>query len=144
MTSPDSPHDPASALVEAAHAFHHAAEALGSHRSAPEYLSSQQEALQVLSAAWYRLAADAVSHVQPTRAAAVNPGAPPRSDLSREQQVKLIGALHDIAAAFACCARACRDAESAVTPWFAAWRPHGAGDVTSSVATTRSEGRVPA
>jgi hypothetical protein len=102
MTSPESLRDPAATLVQAAHAFHRVAEARGSHMAAPEFLASQQEALQVLSAAWYRLAADAV------RALSV------RGGLTREQEVKLIGALHDIAAAFARCARACREGEATV------------------------------
>jgi hypothetical protein len=59
MTAPDPLHDPASALVEGAQAFHRAAEHRGSHMAAPASLESLQEALQVLSAAWYRLAADA-------------------------------------------------------------------------------------
>ena len=100
-----------SALVEAARAFHRAAEAPGSHRAAPEYLASQQEALRVLSAAWYRLAADAVARVESP------------SGLSREQEVTLIGALHDVAAAFARCARACREGESTVAPVIARLRP---------------------
>ena len=36
--------------------------------------------------------------------------------LSREQEVRLVGTLHDVAAAFARCARACRDGRAAVTP----------------------------
>lgn len=89
-------HDPVSTLLDAAHGFHHAAEIPGSHTGAPESLASLQEALQVLSAAWYRVAADAV------------PMERRKSDLSREQEVTLIAALHDVAAAFARGARACR------------------------------------
>jgi hypothetical protein len=118
MTPPDPKQDPASALVEAARAFHRAAETRGSHRAAPEFLASLQEVLQVLSSAWYRVAADAVHRGdERTRAAAADPGASPcRGDLSREQEVRLIGALHDVAAAFARCARACREGNSTVTP----------------------------
>jgi hypothetical protein len=47
------------------------------------------QALQLLSASWYRLAADAARG----------------EGLSREQEVRLTGALHDVAAAFARCAR---------------------------------------
>jgi curved DNA-binding protein CbpA len=101
MTSGDPLRDPASALVEAAQAFYRAAESRGSHSAATESLASLQEALQVLSAAWYRLAADSPRG---------------RGDLTREQEVRLTGALHDVAAAFARCARACREGHSAVTP----------------------------
>jgi hypothetical protein len=151
-----------SALVEAARAFHRAAEAPGSHRAAPEYLASQQEALQVLGAAWYRLAADAVARVESTPAVAADVDAP-RGRLSREQEVKVIGALHDVAAAFARCARACREGESTVAPviarrrpadpadaahadgdrsWFAARRRHTERAATSSAVKARSGGRA--
>ena len=117
MTSQDPSRDPASALVEAAHAFHRAAETRGSHADAPEALASLQEALQVLSTAWYRLAADAVPgivdrHHGPSRQAGASPH---KGGLSREQEVRLVGALHDVAAAFARCARACREGGSTVT-----------------------------
>jgi hypothetical protein len=114
MTSVDPLHLPASALVEAAHAFRRAAETRGSHSAAPDSLDSLQEALQVLSAAWYRLAADS-----PSRGGA----------LTREQEVRLTGALHDVAAAFARCARACRQARGvdgsphSELSWFAGSRP---------------------
>jgi hypothetical protein len=132
MTSPDPLRDPVSALVEAAHAFHRAADTRGSHRAAPDSLVSLQEALQVLSAAWYRLAADAV-----TSGLGRNPalemdsgGSRSRGDLSREQQVRLIGGLHDVAAAFARCSRACRQGGSTVTPVIARGAP---GDATGAV-----------
>ena len=35
--------------------------------------------------------------------------------ISREQEVRLLGALHDVAAGFARCANACREGRSAVT-----------------------------
>jgi hypothetical protein len=135
MTSPHSPEHATSAVVEAARAFHRAAEARGSHRAAPEHLASQQEALRVLSAAWYRLAADADA---------------PRSDLSREQEVKLIGALHDVAAAFARCARACHEGEATVASVIARRRPADPPDAARAdgdrpwfaAATTRSGGRA--
>jgi hypothetical protein len=108
MTSADPLHGPVSALVDAAEAFHRAAATLGSHRSASDSLAALQEALPVLSAAWYRLAADAV---------------PGSGRLSREQEVRLIGALHDVAAAFARCARACREGRSTVAPVIAGRMP---------------------
>jgi hypothetical protein len=49
-------------------------------------------------------------------------------DLSREQEVKLIGALHEVAAAFARCARACREEEATVTRLIAGRRPSDAAD----------------
>jgi hypothetical protein len=103
MTSPEPLRNAVSALVDAAQAFDRAAEARGSHRAAPESLAALQEAQQALSAGWYRLAADAGASMS-------------RGDLSREEEVRLIGALQDVAAAFARSARACRDGRSAVAP----------------------------
>jgi hypothetical protein len=110
--------DSASVLAEDAHAFHRAAEQEGSHLGAPAALESLQEALQVLSAAWYRIAADASPHPgDRQRACRADASSPTRDDgLSREQEVRLMGAVHDVAAAFARCARACREAESTVAP----------------------------
>ena len=151
MTSPDPLRNAVSALVEAAQAFDRAAEARGSHRAAPDALALLQDALQALSAGWYRLAADAGVSMS-------------RGDLSREQEVGLIGALQDVAAAFARSARACREGRSAVTPviarrtpaepggdghvddqvsWFASRQPPGEKrDMSSAAATSGAEERV--
>jgi hypothetical protein len=129
MTPSDALHDAASALVEEAHAFHRAAEHEDSHVGAPAALECLQEALQVLSAAWYRLAANASPDLverQPARGAQAGSRSS-RDGLSREQEVRLIGAVHDVAAAFARCARACRAGKSTVAPVIAAsWS--GAGE----------------
>ena len=121
MTSVDPLHGPGAALVEAAHAFHRAAETRGSHSAAAESLDSLQEALQVLSAAWYRVAADS-----PRRG----------GSLTREQEVRLTGALHDVAAAFARSARACRQGRTTVTPILA--QMHGRPGVGGSPASELS------
>lgn len=149
MSPLDALHHAASALVEDAHAFHRAAEQEDSHFGAPAALECLQAALQVLSAAWYRLAADASPDLverQPARGAQAGSRAS-GDGLSREQEVRLMGAVHDVAAAFARCARACRAGESTVAPviarrihaeragaagpdeepaWFAGWS--GAGE----------------
>ena len=118
MTSVDLLRGPVSAVAEDAHAFHRAAEQEGSHLGAPAALESLQEALEVLSAACYRIAADASPHPgDRERACRAGASSPARNDgLSREQEVRLKGALDDIAAAFARCARACREAEWTVAP----------------------------
>jgi hypothetical protein len=103
MNAPDHMHDSVTALIDAAEAFDRAAAAPGSHTAAPESLVSLQEALQVLSTAWYRLAADAIPQTRGGR-------------LSREREVRLIGGLQDVGAAFARCARACREGEAAIAP----------------------------
>jgi len=59
MNTADRLHHRASELVRAARAFHAYAEEPGSHAAAPDSLATLEEALQVLSAAWYQLAADA-------------------------------------------------------------------------------------
>jgi hypothetical protein len=101
METADSLNAHASVLLEDVRRFQSAVAQPGCHVDAPDALVPLEEALQVLSAAWYQLAADAR----------------PRFDgRSREQEVRLVGALHDVAAAFARCARACREGRSAVAP----------------------------
>jgi hypothetical protein len=118
MTSADSLHNRAYELVEAARAFHAAAERPRCHPAAPGSLASLEEALQVLSAAWYQLAADALPGiVEGRRGRGSEARSWPQVDgLSREQEVRLMGTLHDVAAALARCARACREGRSTVTP----------------------------
>jgi hypothetical protein len=107
MNSTDPLEDHAAALIEAARAFHAAAGQPGRASAAPLSLARTEEALQLLSASWYQLAADA------------GPGIAQRSR-SREQEVALISAHHDVAAALARCARACREARVAIAPRVAA------------------------
>ena len=105
-------------LVEAARAFHAGADEPGSHAAVPDSLAALEEALQILSAAWYQLAADAsprITERQRGRASGA-PSWPKIEGLSREQEVRLIGTLHDVAAAFARCARVCREGRATVTP----------------------------
>jgi hypothetical protein len=83
-------------LLEDARRFQSAAaepEGLG---AVPDTLVYLEDALQVLSAGWYQVAARAA------------PG------LSGEQELRLMGALHEVAAGFARCARVCREGRSAV------------------------------
>jgi hypothetical protein len=130
MNTAERLYDCASGLVEAARDFQAAAEQPGSHSAASDTLASLEEVLQALSAAWYRLAADASPGVVERRGRRA-PGAqsPARVDgLSREQEVRLVGTLHDVAAAFARCARACRVGRSTIRPIIArrvAAGPHG-------------------
>jgi hypothetical protein len=111
-------HEHASRLVEEARAFKATAEQPGTHSAASDSLESLEEALQALSAAWYRLAADASPRISEGRRR-IGSGAPspPSVDgLSHEQEVRLVGTLHDVAAAFGRCARACGTGRSTVTP----------------------------
>jgi hypothetical protein len=96
-------HDRASELAEAARAFHTAAAEPGSHAGAPASLESLEEALQVLSAAWYQLAADASPGIAERRRGRASESSswPHVDGLSREQEVRLTGTLHDVGAAFA-------------------------------------------
>ena len=108
----------ASELVEEARRFQSAAAQPGCHIDAPDALASLEEALQVLSAAWYQLAADGSPGIVERRLGRASdaPSRPRLDGLPHEQEVRLMGALHDVAAAFARCARACRDGRSEVTP----------------------------
>lgn len=111
----------ASELLEDARRFQSAAAQPGCLTSAPEALVSLEEALQVLSAAWYQVAAEASPGIVERRAGsgsdALSP--PRRNGLSRENEVRLMGAVHDVAAGFARCARACREGRSALTAMLA-------------------------
>ena len=77
-------------------------------------LEALEEALQALSAAWYQLAAGRVAGNRraATFACVGSPSWPRVDGLTREEEVRLIGTLHDVGAAFARCARACRHGRS--------------------------------
>jgi hypothetical protein len=93
MNSTDPLQDHAAELMAAARAFHAAAGQAAADGAAPLALARTEEALQLLSASWYQLAADAV------------PGG-----LSHEQEAGLLSTFHGVAAALARCARTCRQA----------------------------------
>ena len=118
MRTPNDLHRRATELVDAARAFRAAAEQPGSHAGVPGALESLEEALQLLSGGWYQLAGDAAPGIVSRRAGRGSEGGPrPRVDeISREQEAHLMGALHDIAASFARCARACRQGRSTASP----------------------------
>jgi hypothetical protein len=117
MNTPNLLYDRASELAEAARTFHTAAAQPGSHAGAPASLESLEEALQALSAAWYQLAADASPGIVERRRGRASESWWPHVDgLAREDEVRLTGTLHDVGAAFARCARACREGRSIVTP----------------------------
>ena len=114
MNSPNLLHESASELAEAARTFQTAARQPGSHAGAVSSLEALEGALQVLSAAWSQLATDASPGiVERRRSRASGASSWPHVDgLSREEEVRLIGTLHDVGAAFARCARACRHGRS--------------------------------
>ena len=118
MTCPSRFPDDAAELVDAARRFQGAVQQPGSDVGAPESLASLEQALQMLSAGWYQLAADASPGIVARRRGRSSKGAswPPVDGLSREQEARLMGTLHDVAAAFASCARACREARSTAAP----------------------------
>ena len=122
MNTADSLHHRASELVEVARSFYSAAQQPGSHAAAPDALASLEEALQVLSAAWYQLAADASPRIaERRRGLDVEAGTWTQVDgLSREQEARLMGTLHDVAAGFARCARTCREGRSTIAPLISA------------------------
>jgi hypothetical protein len=126
----------ASELLAAARRLQAAAEEPGCHLAAPDALASLEETLQVLSAAWYRLAADAAPGIadRPRREPARGPSRATRTGLSRELEVQLVDTLHDVAAGFARCARVCRAGRSTVTPIIA-------GGIAVSRPTSGGEGR---
>ena len=139
MNTPNRLHDCAGELLDGARAFEAAAEQPGSHMAAPASLERLEETLRLLSAAWYQLAADASPLIIERRLGSdSNVTSRPRVDgLSHEQEARLVGSLHDVAAAFARCARSCREGRSTVAPI-----------ITQRVATgstddRRHDGRLP-
>jgi hypothetical protein len=117
MEIADSLNTRASELLEDARKFQSAAAQPGSHVEAADALAALEEALQVLSAAWYQVAADgSPGIVERQRGRAPEARSRPQVDgLPRELEVRLMGTMHDVAAAFARCARVCREGRSEVT-----------------------------
>jgi hypothetical protein len=102
-------------VVAAARRFDAAAQTPESHRGAPDSLAALEDAFQLLSTAWYRLAADAVPDLAERRHGTSEHAARP-DRLSHEQEVRVLATLHDIAAAFARTARTCRTGRSRIEP----------------------------
>jgi hypothetical protein len=86
--------------------------------AAPGALAALEEALQVLNVAWYQVAADASPGIVERRRGRGSEGSSwPRCDgESREPEASLMATLHDVAAAFARCARASSDGRSTAAP----------------------------
>ena len=119
MSSADHIGDHAFVLLGAARAIHETAGEPGSVEAAAAVLARLEEALQLLSAGWYQVAADASpAIIERPAATGGHPAQPPPNDrrLSREQEMRLTRALHDVAGAFARCARICRDARPTLQP----------------------------
>jgi hypothetical protein len=105
----------ASELLEDARKFQSAAAQPGSLIAVPDTLEALEEALQVLSAAWYQVAADATPRILERRLGPRAEALSPRRDGLSREQVRLMGTLHDVAAGFGRAAKACREGRSAVT-----------------------------
>jgi hypothetical protein len=115
MNSIDPLHHNATQLIKAAQAFHAAASEPGILGAAPLSLARTEEALQLLSGAWYQLAADVSPRIA-SRLSAPDTESLGIDDLSREQEACVIATLQDVAAAFGRCARSCREGRLTVTP----------------------------
>jgi hypothetical protein len=105
----------ASEVVDAARRFEAAAQAPESYPGAPGSLAALEEAFQLLSAAWYRLAADASPDLAERRRRSSADGHWPWADgVPREQEARTLATFHDVAAAFARTARTCRTSRTKV------------------------------
>jgi hypothetical protein len=111
----------AEALLEAAQAFQTAAGKPHSSANAPAALGRLEQALQALSASWCDVAADAAPAIVErwNLGSTEAPSSPADRGLSHEQEAHLMATLHDVAGAFARCARTCRDGQSVVAPLLA-------------------------
>ena len=119
MSSVDHIEDRASELVSAARAVQEAVGLPRSSAASAPLLAALSDALQLLSASWYAVAADAAPGLVERRRHGTGSAkceAPVGEILSREQEVLLVATLHDVAASFAACARACREARTSVAP----------------------------
>jgi hypothetical protein len=112
MSSTDHIDGHARHLLDAARAIHETVGEPGSAEAATAALERVEEALQLLSAGWYQMAADAAPVIAERRRPGASPAKARTADdgLSREQVAHLTGTLHDVASALARCARVCRDA----------------------------------
>ena len=108
-------------LFQVAQAFRGAAGEPGSTASALAALGPLVETLQVLSASWCEVAADAAPSIVARRNLHASEDPPPSADceLSHEQEAHLMATLHDVAGAFARCARTCRHGRSTIAPLLA-------------------------
>ena len=122
-TSPLDEH--ARKLLEVVQAFQIAAARPHSSAPAAVVLDCLDEALQALSASWCEIAADAAPGIVArwTGHATDEPAFTAERGLSHEQEAHLMAALHDVAAAFAVCALACREGRSTVAPLISAPAP---------------------
>jgi hypothetical protein len=110
-------------LVTAARAVREAAGQPRCSAASAPVLALLEEALRLLSAGWYQVAADAAPGVAERRSGRVDgsedsEGIQP-SGLSHEEEAKLVATLHEVAAALAASARACRVGRRAVQPLLA-------------------------
>jgi hypothetical protein len=110
-------YDHACDLLDAVQAFREDAGQSGASETVTPALACLEETLRTLSTACYELAADAAPAVvnRQGRGATFDPS----GRLSREQEVQLVSTLHEVAAAFARCARVCRDGRGVVAPLIA-------------------------
>ena len=135
----------ASGLLNAARDLQEAAGAPGSSEATTAALASLETALQALSAAWYQVAADAAPGIASRRRRlAESPKAASGTGrhVSHEQEVRLVVTLHDVAGAFARCARACRHAQPVVRPLIDGVVSAGRADFQGVEAVERSKQRV--
>ena len=110
-------------LLTAARAVREAAGQPGCSAASAPLLASLEEALRLLSAGWYQLAADAAPGVATRRSGRLDGSDGSEgidsSELSHEQEAMLLATLHDVAAALASSARACRVGGRVVEPLIA-------------------------
>jgi hypothetical protein len=83
-------------------------------REAPAQLRALERALIDLSARWTAVAALAAPTIGRLRDGEVSPPSAP--GLSREQEVSMISAFHDVAADLAAAARSCRNGRAVIAP----------------------------
>lgn len=105
-------------LLELAQVLRGASGAPDGPATTPVVLRRLERALQSLSASWYEIAADAAAASRERGRATERPSSLVDAP-SRPQDAHPMATLHDVGAAFARCARSCREGPLAVAPLLA-------------------------
>ena len=111
---------PADDLLSAARALGNAAEAPGASAALGAVVPRLQETLRVVSASLYTLADDAVPAFAERRRLGPGVQVDHAAGMSREQEVRVVSTIHDLAATFSRCAGSCDAVREIAVPMIAA------------------------
>jgi hypothetical protein len=131
-------------VLAAAQAFRAAADEQTSSATAGAALGHLEDALLALSAGWRDVAADAAPGIVKRRDRPPDETLRLDRGLSHERAAHLVSTLHDVAGAFAHCARTCREARSAAAPLLAERRSDPSPRLEGRVTVRHEQSAAPA